>query len=310
MSAFEGGNSYLKRQLTRYGGWLFVLPALIAFVFVIVIPFFIGLYYSFTNWNAVGARPEWVGLANYITLFRETPSFGYSIIITLVFTLFNVVMINIFAFSLAMLVTMKFKFASLYRLGFFLPNLIGGLILGYIWRFLFNYALNGVGEAVGWNWLGGFLMLAQRDTALLAISVTWGWQYAGYIMMIYVTAIQGIPQDLINAAQIDGANGWQRLKNIVFPMVAPAFTVTVFLTLVNSLKQFDVNYSLTSGGPATFFNQRPIWGTKLIAMEIYDTYSTGRQPALAQSMAIIFFITIAIVSIIQVRYNKKREIEA
>lgn len=299
----------LRAGFRRYGVWLFVLPALISFLLVIVIPFLIGLYYSFTDWNAVGQQASWIGFANYISIFRDNPHFTYSILITVFYALFNVVAINAVAFSLALLVTKKLRFANIYRLGFFLPNLIGGLILGYIWRFLFNYAIGGLGGVVGWEWLSGVLVLAQRDSALLAISITWGWQYAGYIMMIYVTAIQGIPQDLLDAAQIDGARGWQRLKNIVFPMVAPAFTVSLFLTLVNSFKQFDVNYSLTNGGPATFFNEVPIWGTKLIAMQIYDTYSTGRQPAPAQSMAVIFFIAITIVSVIQVRYSKKKEIE-
>jgi len=293
----------------KYGTWLFVAPALIAFLLVIVIPFLIGLYYSFTDWDAVG-KATWVGFENYRALFSGDPNFVYSIIITVVFSLFNIVAINVVAFSLALLVTKKLRFVNIYRLGFFLPNLIGGLILGYIWRFVFNYAIINVGEVIGWEWLSGFLMLGNRNTALLAISITWGWQYAGYIMMIYVTAIQGIPQELLDASKIDGANGWQRLKTIVFPMVAPAFTVTLFLTLVNSFKQFDVNYSLTSGGPAAFFNEVPIWGTKLIAMQIYDTYSTGRQPALAQSMAVIFFIAITVVSVIQVRYSKSKEIEA
>ncbi len=153
-------------------------------------------------------------------------------------------------------------------------------------------------------------MLSDRNTAVLAISIAWAWQYAGYIMMIYVTAIQNIPKDLIEAAQIDGASSFQRLRNITLPMVAPAFTVTLFLTLINSFKQFDVNYSLTQGGPVTTFMNQSIWGgTKLIPMQIYDTYAEALRPALAQSMAIIFFILLTIVSIAQVRYSKSKEVE-
>jgi raffinose/stachyose/melibiose transport system permease protein len=128
-------------------------------------------------------------------------------------------------------------------------------------------------------------------------------------MMIYVTAIQNIPKDLIEAAQIDGASNIQRLRHITLPMVAPAFTVTLFLTLINSFKQFDVNYSLTQGGPVTTFMDQSIWGTKLIPMQIYDTYAEALRPALAQSMAIIFFILLTIVSVAQVKYSKSKEVE-
>ncbi len=306
-------NNFKKLKLKKYwqknNAWLFVLPALIAFALVIIVPFFIGFYYSFTNWDATGREITFIGLKNYIDVFSLNPSFIYSIIITIVFSIVNIILINTVSFSLAMLVTRKLKFQNVYRVGFFLPNLIGGLILGYIWQFIFNNALPNIGQAIGNNFLSNLLMLSNRDSAIIAISIAWAWQYAGYIMMIYVTAIQNIPQDLIEAAQIDGASGFNRLKHITLPMVAPAFTVTLFLTLINSFKQFDVNYSLTQGGPTTRFMGQSIWGTKLIPMQIYDTYAQALRPALAQSMAIIFFIMLTIVSVAQVRYSKSKEVE-
>lgn len=287
--------------------WLFLAPALVAFTMVIIIPFVIGVYYSFTDWNAAGTTPNWTGLANYITLFTESSQFTYSMLITIVYALFNVFLLNFVSFGLALLVTRNLKFQNIYRVGFFLPNLVGGLILGYLWKFIFNNVITAVGGELGFLWPS---FLINRDTALLAISITWAWQYAGYIMMIYVTAIQNIPQELIEAAQIDGASAFDRLRAITLPMVAPAFTVTLFLTLINSFKQFDVNYSLTQGGPATLFNGINLWGTKLISMQIYDTWAISRLPSLAQAQALIFFIFLTVISIAQVRYNKSREIES
>jgi raffinose/stachyose/melibiose transport system permease protein len=296
-----------RKLKINYTFWLFLMPALFAFSMVIIIPFFIGLYYSFTDWNASGSAVNWTGFNNYYILFTQSTQFSYSLIITVVYSVFNIFLLNAVSFSLALLVTRNLKFQNIYRVGFFLPNLVGGLILGYLWKFIFNNAAVALFANFG---IQISSMLISRDTALLAISLTWAWQYAGYIMMIYVTAIQNIPQELIEAAQIDGATAWNRLRAITLPMVAPAFTVTIFLTLINSFKQFDVNYSLTNGGPATIFNGINIWGTKLISMQIYDTWASQRLPSLAQAQAIIFFLFLTVISIAQVRFSKKQEIES
>jgi raffinose/stachyose/melibiose transport system permease protein len=296
-----------KKLKINYTFWLFLMPALFAFSMVIIIPFFIGLYYSFTDWNASGSAVNWTGINNYYILFTQSTQFSYSLIITIVYSVFNIFLLNTVSFSLALLVTRNLKFQNIYRVGFFLPNLVGGLILGYLWKFIFNNAAVALFANFG---IQISSMLISRDTALLAISLTWAWQYAGYIMMIYVTAIQNIPQELIEASQIDGATAWNRLRAITLPMVAPAFTVTIFLTLINSFKQFDVNYSLTNGGPATIFNGINIWGTKLISMQIYDTWASQRLPSLAQAQAIIFFLFLTVISIAQVRFSKKQEIES
>jgi raffinose/stachyose/melibiose transport system permease protein len=210
-----------------------------------------------------------------------------------------------------MLVTRSIKGRNVYRAGFFVPNLIGGLILGYVWQFIFNNALPSIGTLLGLaSWANpDNLILAKSATALVALVIVGTWQYAGYIMVIYVAAIENIPQELIEAAQIDGASPFRRLLSITLPMTGQAFTITLFLTLVNSFKQFDVNVSLTAGGPAVMFMGKPIYGTELLAMNIYNQGFKSNDMAGGQARAVVFFLVLAIVAIIQVSINKKREIE-
>jgi raffinose/stachyose/melibiose transport system permease protein len=276
---------------------------------VIIIPFIMGIYYSFTNWNAItGTTVEWSGWRNYAAVLKDI-TFLHSFLVTVLYAIMSIVVLNVCAFFMALLVTGKLKFNNFYRAGFFLPNLIGGLILGYIWQFIFNSAIPSLGSAIGFTWLKDNPFLANRNLALLGIVIVGTWQYAGYLMMIYVAAIQTIPISLLEAAEIDGANFGQRLKNITFPLVAPAFTVSMFLTLINSFKQFDVNYSLTAGGPSGMFMGKAIMTNEFLALNIYQTAFAYRQLAQGQAKAVIFFLVLAIVSLIQVRANKKREIE-
>jgi len=289
--------------------FLFLLPAVFAFCMVIVIPFIMGIYYSFTNWNAItGTAVEWVGLKNYFAV-KSDLTFLHAFLVTVVYAILNIVVLNVCAFFMALLVTSDLRFKGIYRAGFFLPNLIGGLILGYIWQFIFNNAIPSLGKSIGLTWLYDHLFLAGQYMALLAIVIVGTWQYAGYIMMIYVASIQGIPDSLLEAAEIDGANYFRKLRAIVFPLVAPAFTVSMFLTLINSFKQFDVNYSLTAGGPSGMFMGKALMTNEFLALNIYNTAFSYNQLAQGQAKAIIFFIVIAVISMLQVRANKKREIE-
>jgi raffinose/stachyose/melibiose transport system permease protein len=293
--------------------WLFLAPVLFAFLVVIVIPFFLGVYYSFTNWSATARADDVlrvIGLANYAGILKD-PSFTYSFILTVVYTLLNMAVINVVSFSLALLVTRKLKGRNVYRAGFFIPNLIGGLILGYIWQFIFNNAIPSIGTMLGFlSWANAEnLLLAKSNTALLAMVLVGTWQYAGYIMVIYVAAIENIPQELVEAAQIDGASPLRRLFAITLPMASQAFTITLFLTLVNSFKQFDVNVSLTAGGPSAMFMGQPIYGTQLLAMNIYNQGLKSDDMAGGQARAVVFFLVLVIVSVVQVSINKKREIE-
>jgi raffinose/stachyose/melibiose transport system permease protein len=210
------------------------------------------------------------------------------------------------------MVTSQIKLRHVYRVGFFIPNLIGGLILGYIWQFIFNNAIPVLGNFVGFlSFLSKpeNLALSKVGSAVMTIVVAGTWQYAGYIMMIYVAALEGVPAELHEAADIDGANAWEKLKHITIPMVAQAFTITMFLTLINSFKQFDVNFSLTAGGPSTMFMGKPLYGTELLALNIYNTAFIGNKLAMGQARAVIFFLVLVIISLIQVHINKKKEIE-
>jgi raffinose/stachyose/melibiose transport system permease protein len=293
--------------------WLFLAPVLLAFTLVIVIPFLLGVYYSFTSWTAtarLGDSLKVIGLRNFAGILKD-PSFTYSFILTVVYTVLNMIVINVVSFSLAMLVTQKLKGRNVYRAGFFVPNLIGGLILGYVWQFIFNNAVPSIGTMLGFtSWANpDNLVLARSGTALIALVVVGTWQYAGYIMVIYVAALETIPQELVEAAQIDGASPFRRLRSITLPMTRQAFTITIFLTLVNSFKQFDVNVSLTGGGPSAMFQGKPIYGTQLLAMNIYNQGFKSNDMAGGQARAVVFFLVLVIVSIIQVTVNKKREIE-
>ena len=304
----SGGNAIGSRNNLVFFAFLF--PSLFAFCMVIVIPFFMGIYYSFTNWNAMSGATivEWVGLRNYIAIFQDV-TFLHSFLITAAYAFFSIIVLNIVAFLLALLISQKLKLTGIYRAGFFMPHLIGGIILGYIWQFIFNNVIPAFGRTIGFTWLHENLFLANRHLALLAIIVVGTWQYAGYLMMIYLASIQTIPDSLLESADIDGANYGQKLRHITFPLVAPAFTVCMFLTLVNSFKQFDVNYALTNGGPSGIFLDRAIMTNQFLALNIFQTAFSFNQLAQGQAKAVVFFIVIAVIAIIQVRANKKREIE-
>ncbi|MCK5129262.1 MAG: sugar ABC transporter permease [Clostridiales bacterium] len=299
-------NRYTKNKIVF---WLFVAPALIAFIVVVIIPFFMGIYYSMTDWSAIaGEETTFIGLANYKEMFSDV-AFRYSFLRTFLFTLFSVISVNIVSLMLALLVTRESKFRNIFRAGFFVPNLIGGLVLGYIWQFIFKSIVPSMGTVFNIPALENLLILAEPNLTLLGVIMAFTWQYAGYIMMIYVAALMNVPQDLVEASQIDGANFWNRLRNIIVPMIAPAFTVTTFLTLVNSFKQFDIIIALTSGGPATLYGDQVVNSTELLAVHIYNVAFTYNRMAEGQARAIIFFLVLSIVSLAQVYYNKKKEVE-
>jgi len=296
------------KQNNRLVNALFLAPSLTAFILVVIIPFFMGLYFSLTDWNgAIQDKITFVGLKNFSIIFSDV-KFHYSFLVTTIYTAANVIVINLVALILALLVTSNIKFRNFYRSGFFTPNLIGGIVLGYVWQFIFVNAIPGFATIAGIESLTSSL-LGKGPTALAAIVVVGSWQYAGYIMMIYVAAIQNVPVSLLEAAQIDGANFLQRTKAILVPLVAPAFTVSTFLTLVNSFKQFDVNVSLTNGGPSGQFAGKVVKATEFLALNIYNTAFTRNRMAEGQAKAVVFFLVLVIVSLVQVYFNKKKEVE-
>lgn len=279
--------------------FVFLFPLVFTFLVTVILPFFCGLFYSMTDWNGVKYK-EFVGMANYVKMFTSA-DYTYSFVITLLFTIFNMILINGIGFALALLCTSKVKGKNFYRAAYFLPNLIGGLVLGYVWQFVFNKVFVAIFEKNS--------MLADANLAFVAMLIVSSWQCAGYIMMIYVTGLQTLPRDVIEASSIDGANFWTTLFRIKIPMIWNTFTVCLFLTLVNSFKGFDVNFALTNGAPSRILNDNMYQATEFLALSIYNTAITKNKYALGQAKAVVFFILLAIVSLTQVWISKKKEVE-
>ena len=298
-------SSKSKRKLTEA---LFLLPTVLAFIMVIIIPFIYGIYYSFTDWQGTGAASAWVGLENYKAIFQE-PAFLHSFLITVEFTVLNVISVNVVAFIISLLVTSEIRGRNVYRAGFFVPNLIGGIVLGLVWQFIFSNILPQVGASIGSALLSKSL-ISNKDTVMLTMVIVNTWQYAGYIMLIYVASIQGISKSVLEAAEVDGAKYWTRITKIQIPLMANAFTISLFLTLTNSFKMYDVNVALTNGGPTTVFMMKPVQASELLALNIYQTAFKYNNMAQGQAKAVVFFVVLTIFSIIQVTYNKRKEIEA
>lgn len=277
--------------------WLFLMPVILSLGIVIIIPFIYGFIYSFTNWNGMVAT-EFIGFKNYITLFKDA-EFRASIWFTTKFAVTSVILLNFLGLGLALLVTRKMKTSNFMRTVFFMPNLIGGLILGFIWQFVFISVFGSLGDLLGIEALTGWL--STTATGFWGLVILTSWQMAGYIMIIYIAYLENIPKDLLEAAEIDGASSFQRFRKITFPLVAPAFTVSMFLTLSNSFQIYDQNLSLTNGGP---YNS-----TQMVAMSIVKAAFTENKMAYAQTQAVIFFLIIAAVALTQVYYNKRREVD-
>jgi len=277
--------------------WLFLIPSIAALLFVVIIPFLVGIYYSLTNWDGVNPT-KFIGFINYKSLIGDQ-LFWNAIIFTAKYAFVFIIIINIMGLGLAMLVTRVIPGKNLMRTAFYLPNLIGGLILGFIWNFIFVDVFQTIAEKTGIAWFNGWL--STTNTGFWGIVIITAWQMAGYVMIIYIAYIENVPMELIEAAQIDGASPWQQFKNIIFPLIMPAFTINLFITLSNSFKIFDQNLSLTKGAPGNT--------TQMITLNIYQTAFSQDHMALGQAKAVIMFIIIAVISIAQVYYTKNKEVE-
>lgn len=285
-----------KKQLTY---WIFLAPVLITFAIAQAIPFIMGIVYSFTNWNGVSATVSFNGLSNYAAIFKDKDFFN-AFLFTIQYTIVAVILLNLFGFLLAMLGTRETKISRALRTIFFMPNLIGGLILGFIWLFIFMQVFQNIGTMTHQAWLTGWL--SDQKTGLAGLIILTIWQMAGYYMLIYISSIQSVPPEVIEAAKIDGANAFQRTWSITLPMIRPAFTICLFLTLSNSFKLYDQNLSLTNGGPSN--------STTMLAMNIYKTAFSYNQMGQAQAKAVIFFIVVALIGLTQVYFSSRKEIEA
>lgn len=278
---------------------IFVGPILFAFLLVVIIPMLFGIYFSFTDWNGINNDANWVGFSNYVEIIRGDEEFMNAFTFTAKFAAVSVILINAIGFGLALFVTRIEKFSGLLRSVFFMPNLIGGLILGFVWQFIFIKAFGYIGKEMGWEFFQGWL--STTSTGFWGLAILMSWQMSGYMMVIYIAALQNIPESLIEASKIDGANALQRLRHITIPLVAPAFTVGLFLTLSNSFKLYDQNLSLTGGDPAHT--------TEMLAMNIYNTAFVFNNMGVAQAKAVLFLITVSVITLTQMYYSKKREVE-
>lgn len=276
------------------GRWfpLFLLPTLIAFIMGFVVPFFMGIWLSFCEYGTI-EDPTFVGFSNYLRVFTADSGFWSSFAFTAVFTLLSVVVINVLAFLVALGLTRGIRGTNLFRTVFFMPNLIGGIVLGYIWKMLINYGI--------------LIPLFGKDLSYSTSYGFWGllavvaWQQIGYMMIIFVSGLQSVPEELIEASRIDGATRWQTLKNVTIPMVMPSITICVFLTLTNSFKLYDQNLALTDGKPGRT--------TEMLAMAIRNAYgTTPRAHGTAQAMAVIFFLIVAAVALLQLWSTHRREV--
>ena len=298
------GLYFIPTQFHHRGiiNFLFLFPLLFTFAVTVIIPMFVGIFYSFTDWNGVTFTQN-VGFSNYGTMFKD-PAFMWSLLITVLFVIINMILVNVIGFLLALLCTSKLKGIGFFRAAYFLPNLIGGIVLGYVWQFVFSNVLTVILNSPN-SWL------ANTNTAFMAIIIVYIWQYAGYIMLIYINGLVTVPGEVLEAAAIDGASPVKTLFSIKLPMIASTVTICTFLTLTSAFKQFDVNLALTNGtgSVSNFFGNYLSNGTQMLALNIYNTAFARDQYGLAQAKAILFFIILAFVSLLQVRISNKREVE-
>ncbi len=281
----------MHTSLKRYFP-VFVMPTLVAFIIAFFAPFLMGLYLSFTDFATV-TDAEFVGFENYIRAFTADDRFLRALGFTSVFTVISVITVNLFAFLLALALTRGLKGTNLFRTAFFMPNLIGGIVLGYIWNLLINGVLGFFGVDITYSATYGFWGLVLLTN----------WQLIGYMMIIYVAGLQNIPTELIEASAIDGASRWQTLRRVTIPMVMPSVTICTFLTLTNSFKLFDQNLALTGGAP----NRE----TAMLALDIYNTFY-GRNlswQGVGQAKAVVFFLIVAVIAFIQLRLTRSKEVE-
>ncbi len=280
----------MRNNLKKYYG-IFALPTTAAFVIAFLFPFVMGIYLSFTRFTTI-SDAEFTGLSNYIAAFNNK-DFLNALWFTLKFTAVSVVSVNLIAFTLAMLLTKKMKGRNFFRTVFFMPNLIGGIVLGYIWQLIINGVLERMGVTITFDPKYGFWGLV----------VLMNWQMIGYMMIIYIAGIGNIPSDLIDAAKVDGANAAEILRHVIIPMVMPSITICLFLTITNSFKLFDANLALTDGAPSR--------QTAMLALDIYKTfYGTVGSQGIGQAKAVIFFLMLGAISLIQLKFTREREVEA
>ena len=286
--------SYKIKQYLMFAG-----PGTILFFCVVIVPFIYGVYLTFTSWDGVSANKPWVGLSNYAAAFSDK-DYWAALGRTAIYSVFAVVLINVLAFFLAYLVTSGVKGQNFFRSGFFVPNLIGGIVLGYVWKFVFNRAFVALGSAIA----GGTApsILSTPNGAMLALIIVSVWQYAGYMMLIYVAGFMSVSEDVKEASSIDGCTASQTMWNVTVPLMRASFVQCLFLSITRCFVVYDVNLSLTKG--------EPFGSSVMAAMHVYNQAFTYKNYGLGQAEALILFVVCAIVGVTQVMIGKKGEVEA
>ena len=287
--------SYKVKEFLMFAG-------ITTFVFcaVVIVPFLYGLYLTFTSWDGVSKEKPFVGLANYIATFQDT-AYWQALGRTFVYSAISVILVNVIAFLLAYMLTSGVKGQNFFRAGFFIPNLIGGIVLGYVWKFVFNRAFVKLGESLSIGALSTS-WLATTNGALLCLIIVSVWQYAGYMMLIYIAGFMSVSEDVIEAASIDGCNGFQRLISISVPLMVSSFVQCLFLTITRCFMVYDVNLSLTNGEP---FNS-----SVLAAMHVYNQAFKYKNYGTGQAEALVLFVVCAVIGGLQVYIGKKGEVQA
>lgn len=279
----------MEKAIKRYFP-IFLLPTLIAFTIGFIVPFIMGIWLSFCEFTTV-TDATFVGLSNYIKAFQD-PVFLHSFWYTALFAVVSLVVINVIAFAIALALTQKLRGTNIFRTVFFMPNLIGGIVLGYIWQLIFNGLLAPMATALNLNEWYGFWGLV----------ILVAWQQIGYMMIIYIAGLQSIPGDVMEAAAIDGASGPQRLFKVTIPMMMPSITICTFLSVVNGFKLFDQNLSLTAGEPSKM--------SEMLALNIYNTFygRTGWE-GVGQAKAVVFFVLVVAIGLIQLKATRSKEVQ-
>ena len=283
----------MQKTISKY--WpVFVLPTLLAFIIGFIWPFIWGIYLSFQRFTTV-SKTTFVGIDNYIRVFQDE-TFIHAFWFTAAFTVVSTVLINVFAFAIALVLTRGIRGTNLFRTVYFMPNLIGGILLGYIWQILLNGVLANLGKP---------LLALDERYGFIGLVILMCWQQIGYMMIIYVAGLQSVPGDLIEAAKIDGATGREILFKIKIPLVMPSITICTFLTLTNSFKLFDQNVALTGGEPANL--------SEMLALNIYSTFygrSGAQWKGIGQAKAVVFFLIVVVISLVQLRFTRSKEVQS
>ena len=287
----------MQKAISKY--WpVFVLPTLIAFIIGFIWPFIWGIYLSFQRFTTV-SKTTFVGIQNYLSVFQDS-TFLHAFGFTAAFTVLSTVLINVCAFAIALVLTRGIKGTNLFRTVYFMPNLIGGILLGYIWQILLNGVLANLQRP---------LLALDAKAGFVGLIILMCWQQIGYMMIIYIAGLQAIPEDMLEAAKIDGASSWKTLWNITIPNIMPSITICTFLSLTNGFKLYDQNLALTGGSPfKTLADGNVIKTTEMLALNIVNS-NTSNSKGPGQAKAVVFFILVAIISIAQLVSTRKKEVD-